>query len=145
MVSKSIQVITQDDIEARIYRVQLGYRVEISTTLVDYWHPGVFRDMPQLEEWLKFELEKLEAGFSLGGDWIMLEGDFDGNGIYRDWFICEGQNWQGYDYLTNCCHTAPSLVALKSKIDRIEAERSHQNLSISLDTEQQPASLEQAW
>jgi hypothetical protein len=124
MVSKSIQVITLDDIEARIYRVPLGYRIEISTTLVDYWHPGVFRDIQQLEEWLKFELEKLEAGFSLGGDWIMLEGDFDGNGIYRDWFICEAQNWQGYDHLTNCCHTAPSLAALKSKIDRIEAERS---------------------
>jgi hypothetical protein len=50
MASKSIQVIIQDDIEARIYRVPLGYRVEISTTLVDYWHPGVFRDMQQLEE-----------------------------------------------------------------------------------------------
>jgi len=124
MVSKSIQVITLDGIEARIFRVQQGYRVEISTTLVDYWHRGVFWDLHQLEEWLEFEVEKLEVGISLGGDWLMLEGDFDGNGIYRDWFVCQEKDWQGYDPLTNCCHTAPTLKALKAKIDRIEEERS---------------------
>ncbi len=91
--------------------------------LVDYWHPSIFPDLHQLEEWLKFELEKLEAGFFLGGDWIMLEGDFDGNGLYRDWFICEARHWQGYDPLTNRCHTALSLKELKEKIDRIENER----------------------
>jgi hypothetical protein len=123
MPSSSIKVIIFDDIEARIYRVQNGYRVEVSTTLVDYWHPGVFRDLHHLEEWLKFELEKLEAGFCLGGDWLMLEGDFDGNGIYRDWFICEEKNWQGYDPLTNRCYSASSSLALKAKIDRIENER----------------------
>lgn len=124
MASKSIQVITLNGIEARIFRVQQGYRVEISTTLVDYWHAGVFWDLHQLEEWLKFEVEKLEVGVSLGGDWLMLEGDFDGNGIYRDWFICKEKDWQGYDPLTNRCHTAPTLKALKAKIDRIEEERS---------------------
>lgn len=124
MTLNSIQVVSLDDIEARIFRVQQGYRVEVSTTLMDYWHPGVFEDLQHLEEWLKFELEKLEAGFSLGGDWIMLEGDFDGNGIYRDWFICQGKDWQAYDPLTNCCYTAGTLAALKLKIDRVEEERS---------------------
>lgn len=123
MASKSIQVITLDSIEARLYQVQQGYRVEVSTTLVDYWHTGVFRDLHQLEEWLKFELEKLEAGFCLGGDWLLLEGDFDGNGLYREWFICQEKDWQGYDPLTNCCYTASSKAALKAKIDQIQAER----------------------
>jgi hypothetical protein len=120
----SIQVVSLEDIEARIFRVQQGYRVEVSTTLMDYWHPGVFEDLHELEEWLRFELGRLEAGFCLGGDWIILEGDFDGNGIYRDWFICQLKNWQGYDPLTNCCYTAGTLAALKLKIDRVEEERS---------------------
>lgn len=124
MTSKSIEVITLDGIEARIFQVQQGYRVEIYTTLVDYWHTGIFWDLHQLEEWLEFEVEKLEVGISLGGDWLMLEGDFDGNGIYRDWFVCQEKDWQGYDPLTNRCHTAPTLKALKAKIDRIEEERS---------------------
>lgn len=124
MASKSIEVITLDGIEARIFQVQQGYRVEIYTTLVDYWHTGIFWDLHQLEEWLEFEVEKLEVGISLGGDWLMLEGDFDGNGIYRDWFVCQEKDWQGYDPLTNRCHTAPTLKALKAKIDRIEEERS---------------------
>jgi hypothetical protein len=123
MVPKTIKVITLDDIEARIYRVQQGYRVEVSSTLHDYWHPGIFWDFQHLEEWLKAELEKLNHGFSLNSDWIMLEGDFDGNGIYRDWFICQEQDWQGYDPLTNHCHTAPSVQKLQEKIDRIEDER----------------------
>jgi hypothetical protein len=123
MAPKSIQVITLDNIEARIYRVQQGYRVEVSSSLSDYWHRGVFWDFHTLEEWLKPELEKLNDGFPLGGDWIMLEGDFDGNGMYRDWFICQEKDWQGYDPLTNCCYSAPSLAALKVKIDQIENER----------------------
>jgi len=124
MAPKSIQVISLDDIEARIFQVPQGYRVEVTATLDDYWHPGIFRDLHQLEEWLQFELEKLDGGFSLGGDWMRLEGDFDGNGIYRDWFICEEKDWQGYDPLTNCCYIAPSLTVLKAKIDQIELERS---------------------
>jgi hypothetical protein len=124
MAPKSIQVISLDDIEARIFQVPQGYRVEVTATLDDYWHPGIFRDLHQLEEWLQFELEKLDGGFSLGGDWMRLEGDFDGNGIYRDWFICEEKDWQGYDPLTNRCYIAPSLTALKAKIDQIELERS---------------------
>ncbi|HEY9632255.1 MAG TPA: hypothetical protein V6D14_02550 [Coleofasciculaceae cyanobacterium] len=124
MTPKSIHLITLDDIEARIFQVQQGYRIEISSTLVDYWHPGVFPDLLQLEEWLNFELEKLQAGFSLSSEWMMFEGDFDGNGIYRDWFIFEAQHWQGYDPLTNRCYTSSSLKELKMKIDRIEDERS---------------------
>ena len=121
--AKPIELITLDDIEARIYRVQQGYRVEVYSTLSDYWHPGIFGDFQQLEEWLKAELEKLNDGFPLSGDWMMFEGDFDGNGTHRDWFICQAQNWQGYDPLTNHCHTAPSLKQLQEKIDRIEDER----------------------
>jgi hypothetical protein len=125
MTPKSIKVIPLDDIEARIYRVQLGYRVEVSSTLTDYWHPGIFPDLNELLEWLKPELEELNAGFALGGEWMMLESDFDGNGIYRDWFICEAQQWQGYDPFTNRCHVAPSFSSLRKKIDQIEAERLH--------------------
>ncbi|GAB4174359.1 MAG: hypothetical protein Fur006_04210 [Coleofasciculaceae cyanobacterium] len=124
MNGKTVRVITLDDIEARIYQVEQGYRVEVSSCLSDYWHPGVFWDLQQLEIWLEPELEILNAGFSLGGDWMMLEGDFDGNGRYRDWFICQAQQWQGYDPMTNRCYSAASLVALMAKIDRIEADRS---------------------
>jgi hypothetical protein len=120
-----IQVIDRAGIEARIYRVQQGYRVEVNGTETEfYWHPGIFRNLQELFVWLTLQLEKLEDGLPLGGDWLMLEGDFDGNEIYRDWFISEAPNWQGYDPLTNCCHTAPTLKALKAKIDRIENERS---------------------
>ena len=126
MTPKSIQVVILDDIEARIYRVQQGYRVEVTSTLSDYWHPGIFPNLKELLKWLQPQLETLNAGFPLGGDWMMLEGDFDGNGIYRDWFIYEAQHWQGYDPWTNCCYGAPSFAALKSKIDQIEAVRSHQ-------------------
>lgn len=124
MNKNTVRIININDIEARIYRVEQGYRVEVSSCLSDYWHPGVFGDLQQLEEWLEPELEKLNAGFALGGDWMMLEGDFDGNGRYRDWFICQSQQWQGYDPMTNCCYSSPSLVALMAKIDRIEALRS---------------------
>lgn len=123
MVPQSIQVITLDGLEARIYRVQQGYRVEVSTILMDYWHRGVFWDINQLEDGLMFELEKLQAGCCLGGDWMMLEGDFDDNGIYQGWFICKEQDWQGYDPLTNRCYIASTLKALKLKIDRIQDER----------------------
>jgi hypothetical protein len=129
MAPKSIQVISLNDIEARIFRVQQGYRVEVSSTLTDYWHRGVFQDFEQLQDWLKFELEKLEAGFSLGSDWLMFEGDFDGNGIYQDWFICEAQDWQGYDPLTNRCYKASTFKALKAKIDQIEDERNFLGVS----------------
>jgi hypothetical protein len=57
MTPKSIQVISLDDIEARIFQVPQGYRVEVTTTLDDYWHHGIFRDLHQLEQWLQFELE----------------------------------------------------------------------------------------
>ncbi len=124
MNTEAVRVITLDDIEARIYRVEQGYRIEVSSCLSDYWHPGIFSDLQQLEEWLYPELEKLNVGFALGGDWMMFEGDFDGNGKYRDWFVYQSQNWQGYDPMTNCCYSAPSLVALKAKIDRIEDVRS---------------------
>jgi hypothetical protein len=122
MALKALQVITLDGIEARIFPVQQGYRVEISTTLLDYWHPGIFPDLHELEEWLKFELEKLEASFALSNDWMMMEGDFDGNGLYRNWFICQDKGWQGYDPLTNRCYSAATRSALKAKIDSIEAE-----------------------
>jgi hypothetical protein len=129
--TKVVQVIPLDDIEARIYRVEQGYRVEVSSCLSDYWHPGVFWDLQQLVEWLYPELEKLNAGFALGGDWMMLEGDFDGNGKYRDWFICQAQNWQGFDPMTNCCYSASSYIALMAKIDQIEALRSANTSQIS--------------
>jgi hypothetical protein len=122
--TEAVRVITLDDIEARIYRVEQGYRIEVSSCLSDYWHPGIFSDLQQLEEWLYPELEKLNVGFALGGDWMMLEGDFDGNGKYRDWFVFQDKNWQGYDPMTNCCYSAASFVALKAKIDRIENVRS---------------------
>ncbi|MGB7439743.1 MAG: hypothetical protein WA919_01630 [Coleofasciculaceae cyanobacterium] len=53
---------------------------------------------------------------------MTLEGDFDDNQIYRDWFINKtAQEWQGYAPLSNRCHTAPSLKVLKGKIDLIES------------------------
>lgn len=121
-----IHVIESSGIEARIYQIQYGYRAEINGTETEfYWHPGIFQDFYQLKEWLKFELEKLEAGFFLRGDWLMLEGDFDGNSMYKNWFIChQQQNWQGFDPLTNRCYTASSWKALKEKIDQIELTHS---------------------
>lgn len=120
-----IQVIEHSGIEARIYQVQQGYRVELDGTDTElYWHVGVFADFQQVNAWLKFELEKLDAGLLLGSDWLMLEGDFSGNRFYRDWFICKGLDWQAYDPLTNRCYIASSLKELKGKIDRIEDERS---------------------
>lgn len=124
MTPESVKVIALDSIEARIYQVEKGYRVEVSGTLSDYWHRGIFWDLQQLEEWLEPELERLNAGFAVSEDWMMIEGDFDGNGKYRDWFFCQEKNWQGYDPLTNCCYTAPTWNALQVKIDRIEDERS---------------------
>jgi hypothetical protein len=121
-----IEVIEQGGIEVRIYPVQQGYRVEISGTETEfYWHPGIFQSLQVLWDWLQPQLYALsDLGLVLSGEWMTLEGDFDGNEIYRDWFICQGQSWQGYDPLTNCCYTAPSLMVLKQKIDQTEIERS---------------------
>ena len=121
----AIQVIEQDGIEARIYSVQQGYRVEVSGTETEfYWHPGIFHNQQELWDWLRPQLEALiNSGLALGGEWMALEGDFDGNELYRDWLICQKQElWESYDPLSNHCHTARSLVALKAKIDRIELE-----------------------
>lgn len=119
-----VHVIESSGIEARIYQVQQGYRAEISGAETEfYWHPGIFEDFYQLQEWLNFELEKLEAGFFLRGDWLMLEGDFDGNGMYKSWFIYQEQDWQGFDPLTNRCYKASSWKALKARIDQIELIR----------------------
>jgi hypothetical protein len=124
MTPRAIQVISLDGIEARIFHVTQGYRVEVSSTLNDYWHPGIFPDFQQLEEWLQSQLAMLSAGFPLSGDWLMLESDFDTNEIYRGWFIDKAaQNWQGYDPLTNCCYSASTRKALKAKINQIEDER----------------------
>jgi hypothetical protein len=124
MTPQSVQVINFDDIEARIFQVQQGYRVEVSSTLNDYWHPGIFPNFQQLEEWLQSQLAILSAGFSLGGDWLMLESDFDTNEIYRGWFIDKSvKNWQGYDPLTNRCYSASTRKALTAKINQIEDKR----------------------
>jgi hypothetical protein len=58
-------------------------------------------------------------GLALSGEWMTLEGVFDGDELYCHWFICQKQlHWEGYDPLTNRCHTGPSLAALKVKIDQ---------------------------
>lgn len=119
----AIQIVEHGGVEARIYQVQQGYRVEVSGTETDfYWHPGIFRSRQELWQWLRPQLEALiDNGLALSGEWMTLEGDFDGNELYRDWFICQKQEtWEGYDPLTNRCHKAPSLTALKVKIDQIE-------------------------
>jgi hypothetical protein len=122
----SVQVIEHGGIEARIYQVQQGYRVEVSSLDTEfYWHPGIFGSKQELWDWLRPQLYALiDNGLVLGGEWMMLEGDFDGNERYGDWFVNQtAQRWEGYDPLTNRCHTAPTLRALKEKIDRIELER----------------------
>ncbi|MEC4893659.1 MAG: hypothetical protein SAL07_14795 [Oscillatoria sp. PMC 1051.18] len=118
-----IKVVEKDSIEAQIFQVPQGYRVVINSPNF-YWHPGIFWSLTLLEEWLILQLERLEASLPLGGDWLMLEGDFDSNEFYRGWFIYDGgQVWQGYDPLTNRCYTGSNLRELKNKIDRLEAER----------------------
>ncbi|HBB30613.1 MAG TPA: hypothetical protein DC064_01855 [Cyanobacteria bacterium UBA9273] len=121
----SIQVIERSGIEACIYQVEQGYRVQIQATESEfYWHPGIFWSLEELLAWLNLELATLEASLPLGGEWMMLEGDFEDNEIYRGWFIYKTKReWQGYDPLTNCCYTAPYLKGLKGKINRIEEER----------------------
>ena len=117
------QTFEREGIEIRIYRVPKGYRVEVSGIGTQfYWHPGIFGDRQELWHWLSPQLEALvEDGIALSGEWMMLEGDFDGNGFYREWFICEtAQNWQGYDPFTNCCYTASTWQALKEKIDQLD-------------------------
>ena len=120
-----VQVIEQGGIEARIYRVQQGYRVEVSGIGTQFfWHPGIFRTECELWDWLFPQFYALvDDGIVLGGEWMMLEGDFDGNGIYQDWFICQtARSWQGYDPLTNCCYTARTWQALQAKIDEKQSE-----------------------
>jgi len=117
-----VQVIEHAGVEVRIYRVQQGYRVEVSGTETEfYWHPGIFESVQELWNWLQPQLEViLDSGLALAGEWMTLEGDFDDNQIYRDWFINKkDQEWQGYDPLTNRCYTAQSLEMLKEKIDQI--------------------------
>jgi len=124
LAQSAIQVIEHGGIEARIYQVEQGYRVEVSGTETDfYWHPGIFGSQQELWQWLRPQLEALiDNGLALSGEWMTLEGDFDGNELYRDWFICQKQEtWEGYDPLTNRCHKAPSLAMLKVKIDQIES------------------------
>lgn len=120
-----VQVIEHGGIEVRTYQVIQGYRVEVSGTSTEfYWHPGIFRSKQELWDWLRPQLEVLiDTGLALSGEWMTLEGDFDDNQMYLHWFINKtAQEWQGYDPLTNRCHTAPSLKALKAKIDRISEE-----------------------
>ncbi|NEP02415.1 MAG: hypothetical protein F6K58_27955 [Symploca sp. SIO2E9] len=120
-----VQVISHAGTEARIYPVQQGYRVVVSGTETEfYWHPGIFQSKQELWDWLRPQLEVfIDSGLALGGEWMTLEGDFDDNQMYRKWFINKtAQEWQGYDPLTNRCHTAGSLKALKVKIDRVESE-----------------------
>ncbi len=124
MVLRATEVIKFENVEVRIFKVEQGYRVELSSTLSDYWHRGVFWDFEQLLEWLTPQLEKLADGYALGGDWLMLESDFDGNEMYRGWFIYDApRGWEGYDPLTNCCYGAMHRKELKQKIDRVEEER----------------------
>ncbi len=121
LIDKSpIQIISYSDFEARIYSLQLGYRVELSNTLGKlYWHPGLFKNKQELCDWLRSQLEALvEDSVSLSGEW--LEGE-----LYRDWFISktsDGDAWQGYDPMTNRRHCALTLAAIKEKIDWIEAD-----------------------
>lgn len=119
-----IQSIESDAIAASIYPVQQGYRVVINSPEF-YWHPGIFPSLPQLREWLTHQFRTLELGLPLGGDWLMLEGDFDSNEIYRGWFVYDARcSWRGYDPFTNRCYRAATLKQLKAKIDQIEFERS---------------------
>jgi hypothetical protein len=125
LAQSAIQVIEHGGVEARIYQVQQGYRVEVSGTETDfYWHPGIFRSQQELWDWLRPQLENLiDHGLALGGEWMTLEGDFDGNELYCNWFICQKHDtWEGYDPLTNRCHKAQSLAELKAKIDQIELD-----------------------
>ncbi|MEC4989659.1 MAG: hypothetical protein SAJ37_13095 [Oscillatoria sp. PMC 1068.18] len=122
--AEPIKVIERDSIEAQIFQVAQGFRVVINSPNF-YWHPGIFWSLIELEKWLDWQLEKLEASLPLGEDWLMLEGDFDSNELYRGWFIYDSRKvWQGYDPLTNCCYTRSSILELKKKIDGLETERS---------------------
>ena len=124
MLTHPVQVSEYDGYEVRIYQVRDGYRVEINGIGTQfYWHPGIFRRQEELWEWLRIQLNALvDDGIALGEEWMMLEGDFDGNGLYRGWFIQQTrQHWQGYDPLTNCCYTAPTWQTLQAKIERVES------------------------
>ena len=119
----AIKIVEHGGVEARIYQIEQGYRVEVNGTETDfYWHPGIFHSRQELWDWLRPQLEALiDSGLALSGEWMTLEGDFDGNELYRDWFICQKQpHWEGYDPLTNRCYTASSLAMLKVKIDQIQ-------------------------
>lgn len=121
-----VQIVERQGVEICIYRVLKGYRVEVSGIGTQfYWHPGIFPELPALWDWLVPQLEAfVEDGVALGGEWMMLEGDFDGNGFYRDWFVCKtAQSWQGYDPVTNCCYTAPTWQALREKIEKVKKSR----------------------
>lgn len=119
LIDKSpIQIITYSDLEARIYHLQLGYRVEVSDTLGKlYWHPGLFKNKQELCDWIKLQLEALVDNSAFFSDeW--LEG-----GLYRDWFIRKtSDGWQGYDPMTNRRHFALTLAEIREKIDLIEAD-----------------------
>lgn len=118
-----IQVIEYSNIEASIFPVEEGYRAVIRSPDF-FWHPGVFSDLQLLWEWLRLQVETRARGLPLGGDWLMLEGDFDSNEIYQDWFIYDaGKRWEGYDPLTNRCYCASRLQELKRKIDQVERKR----------------------
>lgn len=115
-------VANTDDIEARIYPVQLGYRVVVMDGTDFYWHPGIFWSKQELLEWLKPQMEALaDLSLPLSGEWMKRVG---ADVMYQDWYCHQAaSNWEGYNPMTNRCHTAPTLDALKQKIDRIEAER----------------------
>lgn len=119
LIDKSpVQVISYSDLEARIYNLQLGYRVEVSDTVGKlYWHPGLFKNKQELCDWLRLQLEALVGdSASLSSEW--LEGE-----LYRDWFISKtSDGWQGYDPMTNRRYCALTLAGITEKIDLIEAD-----------------------
>ncbi|MEQ8996885.1 MAG: hypothetical protein RID53_10330 [Coleofasciculus sp. B1-GNL1-01] len=119
------QAISHDGIEVRIYPVEQGYRVVVSSILNEYWHPGIFPSVQELWDWVQPQVEALaEDGLPLAREWMMLDSDFDGNGMYGDWFINQAaRHWEGYDPLTNRCYTASTRIALTRKIDQIQAQR----------------------
>ena len=44
-----VQVIEHAGVEVHIYRVQQGYRVEVSGPETEfYWHPGIFQSKQEL-------------------------------------------------------------------------------------------------
>jgi hypothetical protein len=72
LAQSAIQVIEHGGVEARIYQVQQGYRVEVSGNETDfYWHPGIFTSRQELWQWLRPQLQALSDRLSFPLEFIL--------------------------------------------------------------------------